>query len=190
MKLETIAEHTVCLDLLPECANILDLGCRGFQFTGALRMMGHEVYPVDMDYLGPEGYYQVAITNYVGFGDVYKNNDPQATRLNKRHDNQSDSSILTLTLERFSADVKVSFWDLIKIDIEGSEYEVIMSLTKPPAKQLSIEFHLHTGIYHMDAIQKMELHLGFLGYEPVQHEMTKQHGLGLNLWDSLWVLKP
>lgn len=188
MNLTTIAEHTVCLDLLPERANVLDLGCRGFQFTGALRMMGHEVYPVDMDYLGPEGYYQVAITNYVGFGDVYKNNDPQATRLNKRHDNQSDSSILTLTLERFSADVKVSLWDLIKMDVEGSEYEIIMSLKQPPAKSLSIEFHLHTGIYGVKEMAEMHDKLRDLGYTAVQHEMTRQHGLGLNFWDSLFIL--
>lgn len=178
-----IAEHSVDLSILPEKANVLDLGCRGFQFSGALKQMGHNVYSVDIDYLGPEGYYQVGIGATVGRCSIEKTKDPQATKKIKGHD------ILMLTIERFSKDVKVDFWDLIKMDIESSEYEVIMSLTEPPAKQLSIEFHLHTGIYHMDAVQKMELHLGFLGYNPVKHKMTSQHGCGMNYWDSLFILQ-
>jgi len=78
---------------------------------------------------------------------------------------------------------------VIKIDIEGSEYEVIMSLEKAPAKQLSIEFHLHTGVYGHYEMTMMEDKLKALGYYPAQHERTSEHGAGFNYWDSLWILK-
>lgn len=184
-----IAEHSVDLSILPEKANILDLGCRGFLFINELRRLGHTVYPVDCDYLQGQVYYNYAITNYNGFTDLYKSGDPQGTRINKRHEAQSDSSVQCFTLDRFSLMVGIEFWDLIKIDIEGSEYEVIMSLTEPPAKQLSIEFHLHTGIYGDAQVKEMEDKLLSLGYFPVKHDKTSQHGCGLNYWDSLFILQ-
>jgi hypothetical protein len=179
----TVAEHTYEETLLPERANILDLGCRGFLFSGKLKQMGHEVYPVDIDYLGPEGYFQVGIGGSIGRCSIKKGNDPQATQKVQGHD------VLMLTIDRFSRDVKVDFWDLIKIDIEGSEYEVIMSLTEPPAKQLSIEFHLHTKVYGDKEVKEMEDKLVSLGYYPAKHDKTSEHGCGLNYWDSLWILK-
>jgi len=179
----TIAEHTIEETLLPEKAKILDLGCRGFLFTGALRTMGHDVYAVDIDYLGPEGYFQVGIGSKVGRCSIRKGSDPQATQKVEGYD------ILMLTIERFSKDVDVDFWDLIKMDIEGSEYEVIMSLTEAPAKQISCEFHLHTKIYGDAQVKEMEDKLLSLGYFPVKHDKTSQHGMGFNYWDSLFILQ-
>lgn len=184
----TVAEHTFEETLLPEKANILDLGCRGFLFTNELQRLGHNVYPVDADKLFGS-YYQFAITNFNGYADLYKSNDPAATRLNKRHDYQSDSSVVTMTLQRFSDHVGVKLWDLIKIDIEGSEYEVIMSLTEPPAKQISVEFHCHTGIYGMREVKQMEDKLLSFGYYPAKHDKTQAHGMGFNYWDSLFILQ-
>jgi hypothetical protein len=188
-----IAEHSADLSLLPEKANILDIGCRGFLFSDELQRLGYKVYPVDCDLLLEafygKSFYHLAITDYDGFTDLYKTSDPQATRINRSHDTQSNTAVRCMTLKSFSESVEVDFWDLIKIDIEGAEYEVIMSLTEPPAKQLSIEFHLHTGIYHQKEMAEMEYKLVELGYEAVSHTMTSQHGCGYNYWDSLFILK-
>lgn len=178
-----IAEHSLDLSLLPEKANVLDLGCRGFLFTDELRRMGHGVYAIDIESLWPRQHFLCAIAGHTGKCSIQKSRDPQATRITEGQD------IPCYTLKDFSNMVKVDFWDVIKIDIEGSEYEVIMSLTEPPAKQISIEFHLHTGIYGDAQVKEMEDKLLSLGYFPVKHEKTKEHGLGLNYWDSLFILK-
>lgn len=178
-----IHEHSVRLDLLPEKANILDLGCRSFTWTNALRELGHKVTPVDIDDFPNETYYKVAITGKDGRVGIHRNNDPQATRV------KEGTELLSMTLETFSNSLGIEFWDLIKIDVEGSEYEIIMSLKKAPAKQLSIEFHLHTGIYTQKDMREMEDKLRSLGYEPADHRLTSAHGAGYNYWNSLFLLK-
>lgn len=189
----TIAEHSVDLSLLLkdpniEKVNILDLGCRGFLFHDALSEMGYFVHCVDADKLETKYrqiYWHLAVTNYNGYCEVIPDKDPQAFRIGKK----ADDGLRCVTLDVFSSWVQVDFWDIIKIDIEGSEYEVIMSLTEPPAKQLSIEFHLHTKIYGDAQVKEMEDKLLSLGYFPVKHDKTSQHGLGFNYWDSLFILQ-
>lgn len=181
----TVDEHTYEETLLPEKANILDLGCRGFLFANELVRLGHNVYPVDIDILEntPMKYYRFGIGQFDGQCSIEYSKDPQATRMTPGF------GIPMFTVAGLSKHLEVPFWDLIKMDIEGSEYEVIMSLTEPPAKQLSIEFHLHTKVYGYDQMKEMELKLVDLGYEAVGHKETSAHGMGLNYWDSLFILK-
>lgn len=184
MEIKIIHEHSVDLSLLPEKANILDLGCRGFKFTYYFANLLHNVYPVDIDLLHPAPpYYILGIGGSKGFCAVKKSNDPQATRMTEGFE------LPMHTIESFSKFVNVDFWDLIKMDIEGSEYDVIISLTEPLAKQLSIEFHLHTGIYGDKEMKEMEDKLLSLGYFPVKHDKYKAHGCPANYWDSLFILQ-
>lgn len=178
-----IHEHSVDLSLLPEKAKILDIGCRGFQFTDYMRELGHVVTPIDIDDFPDKTYYRVAITGQDGRVGIHRNNDPQATRVTEGNE------LLSMSLDTFLNSLGLEQVDLIKIDIEGAEYQVIMSLKKPPAKQLSIEFHLHTGIYGQCEMMLMEGKLKSLGYEFIKHELTEQHGAGYNYWDSLFLLK-
>ena len=190
--LETIAEHTVDISILPEKARILDIGCRGFIFANHMIRSGHSVYTVDADPLVScthDYHYNLAITDFNGYVKLIYSNDKQATRVKPSYDGLPDDCVPAMTLESFSKMVKVDLWDVIKIDVEGSELEIIRSLKKAPATQLSIEFHLHTGVYGITDVKMMEDKLTLLGYVPIVHDMTKQHGLGLNYWDSLWVLK-
>lgn len=180
----TIAEHTIDLSLLPPCAKVMDAGCRGFLFTDEMARMGHEVYPIDIDALTTYWqYFRMAISGYTGKCSVQKSKDPQATKMTAGFDVQC------YTIKDFSKLVDVPFWDLIKLDIEGAEYEVIMSLTEAPATQLSVEFHCHTGIYSDKEVKEMEDKLLSLGYFPVKHDKYPAHGLPKNYWDSLWVMK-
>ena len=184
---QVIAEHSVDLSRLPEKANILDLGCRGFAFTHAMREMGHHVVPIDIDRLHDgQAYYQCAISDHDGKVAVLKSKDPQATRIDPDH----EGSIPCYTLETLTGNFlnKNQIWDLIKIDIEGAEYEVIMSMDRPMAKQLSIEFHCHTGQINQQQMTEMENKLKNLGYEAVSHSQSQQHGAGWNYWDSLFIL--
>lgn len=183
-----IAEHSVNLSILRKEANILDLGCRNFHFTDYFDKRGDFVIPIDMDILKSDRpYMRFAVTNFNGTANIHRNSDPQATRIGLINTGETVTSI---TLDKLSEFCKVPYWDLIKVDIEGAEREVIMSLTKAPAKQLSIEFHLHTGAYSKFQMSLMEIKLRQLGYKAVSHELTSQHGAGLNFWDSLFIHQP
>lgn len=192
MKIERVAEHSFCPELMPEGAKVLDLGCLGFVFKNEMIRRGYWVYAVDIQYLEGGGYTRLGITDYDGVGLVLHNSDKQAATLSGRLKREGEDHIETVeceTLKTFSRKMDVEFWDLIKMDVEGSEKQIIMSLTEPPAKQLSIEFHLHTGIYDIQMVTKMRLKLFSLGYIAVQHELTEEHGCGLNFWDSVFVLQ-
>ena len=190
-KIETIAEHSLIPSLLPEKGFIIDAGCRNFQFRDAMKAMGHKVYAIDCDLLDDpcEEYYRFALSNKNGFANISRTNDPQATSITTV---DTGEVIECMTLEAFSQ-IRGPLhgrWDLIKLDIEGSEYEVIMAMEKAITRQLSVEFHMHTGVYDMKELEEMENHLHDLGYEFIQHKLSAQHGLGENYWDSLFLYNP
>lgn len=184
LDIQVIAEHSVAMNLLPKQAKVLDLGCRGFLFTDEMRRLGHNVLAVDIDKLDRDDYFQIAISNFVGRVGIKRSSDPQSTMI------MEGSEVMCMDLKMLMLTARVEFFDLIKIDIEGTEYEVIMSMDKPYCKQLSWEAHLHTGIYNEDKVIEMEEKLNSLGYVPAVHEKTEAHGMGLNFWDSLWILDP
>lgn len=183
MKVQTIHEHKVAEDLLPQTAIILDLGCRGFGFTDYFLQKGHQVEPVDIDDLPDlRKYHQVGIHGYNGRCDIDINADPQATKL------KAGGVLPCYTLESFIELLGYDMVDLVKIDVEGAELPIIQSLKKAPAKQLSIEFHLHTGAYKEEHVAAMVDKLTSLGYSTVSHEKTEAHGAGFNYWSSLFIL--
>lgn len=189
MNIEIIAEHSVATDLLPEGANILDLGCRGFLFTEAMRERGHHVFPVDIDHLDEgKAYYQLAVSDYDGMAGAKKTADPQATSIIKHQGGIPCYTLTTLTQKLLG---KYHRWDLIKIDIEGGETDIILDkhFNRKIATQLSIEFHMHT-VSSEGEVKQIVDKLASLGYKAVSHEKTNQHGAGMNYWDSLFVLEP
>ena len=189
MKLETIAERTICPQLLPEHAVILDVGARGLLFANELISRGHEVWTIDADDLEGLTHPNLAISDYDGYCYLKKSNDPQATMINERISESNHESVLVMTLKSFSRLVNIDFWDVIKLDVEGSEHDIIMSMEKPMATQLSVEFHLHTGIYGQRQVIEMEKKLESLGYTAVSHKKFRAHGCGENYWDSLFILE-
>ena len=179
----TIAGHTFDEGLLPKNATILDLGCRGFEFTDYFSP-NHFVIPIDADLLDePDRYFRCAIDGYNGRAGVKRADDKQATKI------VIGDEIECYTIQEFSRINDIGWFDLIKLDIEGSEYGAIMALDKPIATQLSIEFHLHTGAYGQYEMTLMEDKLKALGYVAVQHELTEEHCAGFNYWNSLFILK-
>lgn len=182
--IEVIAEHLIETSLLPEKAVIADLGCRNFLFTNEMRRKGYIVYAVDVDQIEGGEYMRAAISDFDGMCGFTQEADKQATKIDKL-----GTGIDCYTIETLMRVLNISFFDLVKYDIEGAEFESIMTLTKPIAKQLSIEFHLHTGVYTMHEVELMVDKLKGLGYEIASHEYTSQHGAGHNFWSSLFILK-
>lgn len=192
MNIQVIAEHSVCMDLLPPKANILDLGARGGQFANYFKELGHNVFSVDCDNLPGITHPNLAISDYDGIATIIKDKDPQATRIKRYREGMPSVNLVECwTLQKFSesVDVEVDGWDLIKFDIEGSEREVIHAMNYAPAKQISLEAHCHTNIYSKDEAELMMIKLQSLGYLIVHSPWTQQHGSGWNYWDILAILK-
>jgi hypothetical protein len=182
--IKTIHEHKVNTSLLPDKAIIMDIGCRGLLLTDHFRRRGHKVYAVDIDELDrPKDYERIGIANYHGLIGVEKTRDPQATHTKVGND------VECTTLHRYMQYHEIEMFDLIKIDVEGDERAIIKSLEVAPAKQISIEFHLHLNNYNLEDVEKIVNKLHKLGYKTASHELTNEHGAGLNYWSSLFILE-
>lgn len=175
--------------MLPNNGLIADLGCLNFIYTNEMRRLGHIVYPVDIQQMDGD-YYRIAITDYDGYGYVIYNNDKQATMFSQFDQKTARSErIKCRTLKSFMEDLQIEMFDLIKMDVESSEWQIVMSLDSPPARQVEIEFHLHTGAYFENDVNAMVSKLQSLGYIVADHQKTSQHGCGMNYWSSLFILK-
>lgn len=176
----TVHEHSYEETLLPgHAATILDLGCRGFEFTNHFRDLGHVVLAVDCDELPEINYLRRAITDKDGRSGIHRvDGNPLATSITE------GDEVPCMTLASLSEAHGVKHWDLIKMDIEGSEREVITSLTHPPATQLSIEFHVH--VYGVAVMEELVGKLTSLGYTTAKHLPTPNG----NYYDSVFILNP
>jgi len=86
---------------------------------------------------------------------------------------------------------RVAHWDVIKLDCEGSEYDVLLEWPGPVAEQITVEFHEHTGANARGGSVYDDI-LGHLSrwYEVIQHELSVRYCLPTpNYYDSLFVLK-
>lgn len=189
MNIQVIAEHSVDLDL-PSGGICIDAGCRGFQFSEAMRDLGCEVWAFDLeDMQAPTGieFKKMAISNYTGYG-VYKDTaDLQAKHL---INSGSGKPVSVVNLN----DVYNLIWsdnvDVLKLDVEGEEYMILSDPNfQPIPKQISVEFHMHCHRalheqYYDKCMENLLKH-----YVPVQHELTQAHGAGENYWDSLFIRK-
>ena len=168
-----VGEHTIDETLLPESPNILDLGCRGFDFE---KHFGG-VYSVDIDLLEGD-YYRLAISNKNGYVGIANTLDPQARHIIE------GNAIEAVTIEEFSKRVGVNHWDLIKIDIEGEEYNILKDSKHPLATQVSVEFHAHCGVQTKESLDELLIYLS--QYYTVHGAVWEsRHGAGYNYWDVL-----
>ncbi len=173
--IQEIQEHNIDLSLLPEGAKVLDLGCRGFLFTNALKDLGHDVYPVDIDDFPNQNYYKLAISDTEGTCSIVHTHDVNGKYITDGGD------LRKMTIDSFSKMVGVEKWDLIKIDIEGSEIGILNNSRHPLAKQVSVEFHAHC--VPSQTKESLDSILDALG------QYYDIHGAGFNYWSVLLIAK-
>lgn len=187
MKLTTVAGHTFDADRLVGLT-VLDAGCRGFEFANWFRTRGHEVLPLDPD---PEVWTsgcaagweksrtlgEVALSSavrpmsYVGAGEG-----------GHLVEYAGESRVKLVTIGELAR--SHGPFDVVKLDIEGSEYGVLLDWGAPYARQITVEFHEHMGwgrsVHGEDVYDRIETSLG-KWYTPLWKSE--------DLLDCLWVLR-
>jgi hypothetical protein len=183
-KIEVVAEHSVCLELLPQRAKVLDAGCRGFLFTNYLISMGHDVFAIDIDELKGGNYMRVGIGAKKDKMYVSNNPDPQGKQLTSVN---TGLQVTVLTLADFEIMAGQKF-DLIKLDIEGEEISILNTVQHPMAKQVSVEFHAHCTNQTKQSIDELLNRLQQF-YTIHNAVWESKHGAGFNYWDVLLIAK-
>jgi FkbM family methyltransferase len=201
MRIERLAEHSVDVDLLPEAPVVLDAGCRGFDFSHAVLDVRPNARIIAMD-PAPES---------------AGSDDPRITFLNEPlvglHQSSQmefvalpnpaacfvrelDSTTLagkcveTRTLLWLFSWFQIQKFDLVKLDVEGSEFGILETWPGPIATQISVEFHDHVDNRKYDEAYFNRLFLGSLAdYEVVQHELSEVSNARRGHWDSLFRLR-
>ena len=183
MTLESIDGHSLDVDLLTESCLVLDVGCRGFNFGNALRSRFRaNVYELDIDVLDTtQLYYRIGLSAYEGKGDVSNELDGHARRLIE------GEQVAVTTLQSFSRQVRVEDWAVIKLNCEGSEFDILQTLASPMAKQIVVSFHEHTVAQRGDiAIDKLLDRLR-QWYDVHNHIKESRYGCRSNYWDTLLI---
>jgi FkbM family methyltransferase len=187
--IKILGEHSIAVNLLTG-GICIDVGCRGFQFSEALRDLGCEVWAFDMEeFEAPAGinYRKMAVSDYTGFGVFKDTKDLQAKHLIKHGSGQPVSVI---SLNDAYGLIGSQHIDVLKLDVEGEEYHILSDPNfQPIPRQISIEFHMHChrALHDQYYDKRMENLLKY--YVPVKHELTQAHGAGWNYWDSLFIRK-
>lgn len=155
----TIDGHTFDESLL-QGGWIIDAGCRGFELHKQLLPMAlHRYYGMDIENLLTSGkenkppfsasFKHAALTNFNGetecylFGNGTGNFIKGINGVPGNTDERPVQTITvpTITLQDIYNEIGTDI-DLLKLDIEGAEYQVLENI-EPIPKQITVEFHQH-----------------------------------------------
>lgn len=190
--IETIQEHTIDTALLTG-GWVIDGGCRNWNFSIAMKEKNEKVYSIDIQPMTKpdliDVFNQKAL--WINNRKLYVNyvNDINGTFISHNRESKKTEEISTITLNEIYNEIGTDI-DCLKLDIEGSEYDILMDESfKPIPKQLSIEFHEHNFKFKHDkffnsCIEKISKY-----YVPVKFERVSAHGAGFNYWDTLFIRK-
>ena len=202
-----IAEHTIKEDIINKSGWALDLGCIGFNFSSGIKNYVDNVIGVDpnpsIQPIPGIHFENLAVIPIDSDQSIYYNTytDSQANSLLMPMNDicvfSGRTLVKTTTISKLMEKYGVKQFEVIKIDIEGGEYDLLNSLDFTISKQFSIEFHDFRNMnpYHPNNEEYYSMLFTKLKEycDVVQH--TKTHhpgfsiGMGFNYWDSLFVLK-
>lgn len=197
-----LAEHSIDVDLLPDAPRILDVGCRDFGFDRMileLRPMAKIIaidpdpvmeVPSDIILDGRIMFLRIALTASKDQRVWYQERGGEANAIVTGRLDAKTMQVPNLTMQQMLNE----FWpyyDVVKLDCEGSEFEILEQWPGKIAGQISVEFHDYTNWMKWDDRYFQKLFAGPLrDYQIVQHE---RFGIGpgndQGHWDSLLVLR-
>lgn len=199
--IKALSEHTIDVGLLPDNAIVLDAGCRGYGFAKQiLKERPHAtVIAVDADEdteVSPHPQIKLLTVAIVGkdsqkFAEYYAIDKGNANSLVFPRSNSELRTVACMTIQAIMRKFNIDHWDLIKLDIEGSEFDVFDNWPGPIADQVAVEFHDYFDKENKWNAEYFEnLLVGPLkDYEVVQNEYYPIGDKCFGHWDSLFKLK-
>lgn len=200
----TIGGHTFDETLLKDGC-VIDVGCRGFEFTKYF--IGRKVYAIDpdpdvfkdipeelMNLNPPIEALTMAISDFKGQTTFYRNGeatmirqldpDPTFQHIDKKYCNTCE----TITMEDLYK-ITGENVDVLKLDCEGAEYLILNESFRPVPKQITVEFHHHCvpkthNRYYRSIVERLSKH-----YTMHNDVWEQRHGCGYNFWDTLFIRK-
>jgi len=203
MNLKLVCGHTIA-ELPKKSGCVLDIGGHKLGFAGPMAIDGYKVFVIEPDKDTPlpkDPNIHLIRTALVSQGragqvcNLVKWSSGEGNHLDCLPGGVPESSSMQLTTTMSIAQIhnmfKVDVWDIVKMDCEGAEYDALLEWPGPIARQITIEFHEHTG-GHRDGKSVYPAILNHLGqwYDAVQHVAeVRYYCKKPNYWDSLFVLK-
>ena len=209
MNLVALASHTVDTDLLPEAPTVLDVGCRWFDFTVEIMAQRPAAKVIALDPAVDVAQYMetgkrpdavkflnVALVGSghslqwlahfsTGEGDFLT----PAPRTMPGWDIQPTwHEVECFTVSELMLMQAVKKFDLVKLDCEGSEFDVLERWPGPIATQISVEFHDWDKPHYRSETYYDQLWRKLPWYRVVQHKLSTQ-GTGCGHWDTLLTLR-
>ena len=201
----TIDFHSLDLEKLTPGGWIIDAGCRNFIFTRGWLNLGFKVFAMDADPTMPVpddltvrsdfrfccaaliGNQSAEVRFCMDEGDVARHViTPEMPQYR-----YPAVTVPALTISTVLEQLGVKSVEAVKLDVEGSEYEILKHWPGPVARQINVSYHEHThanprGWVTYDEIQ---VHLGqwydLFGFEKATRE-PKEHG---HYMDVTWILR-
>lgn len=201
-----VQEHSIEESLLDN-GYVIDAGCGvDFNFSTYMADRGMQVIGIDPNpaiTVSPPGVFfenkaLVAFKRdmkFTTFHDI-----DAATLLHNAKDvinpsGQCDVELITLP-EIFDK-YRITQLEVLKLDVEGSEYEILDNIDGPIAKQISVEFHDFRNFnphypnnerYYSELFKKLSQWYVIAKHTIEEHGGMPTH-LRMNYWDSLFILK-
>jgi FkbM family methyltransferase len=203
MNLQSLASHTIDIDLLPEEPIVLDVGCRWFDFTRGILALRPKASIIALDPSSDVQWemslplWQVHLMHaalvggdqmWTNFAEGIAGDGGGNFALDaEKHGDYKIRRVSALNIQGLMSELRINHFDAVKLDCEGSEFGILENWPGPIATQISVEFHDWTGPWQKHGCQEAIRALHYYGYKTVQHEFSKQ-GTGIGHWDSLFVL--
>ena len=205
MNLRNLSGHTVDVDRLPERPRVLDVGARGFDFSNDILNLRPKarIWALDPDpeIQRPDGlsarieFLNVALVHDERKESSYASYSTGEGNMLTNAPSYYDAKMLRvpcINIGELMVKLHVDHWDLVKLDCEGSEFDILANWPGPIANQISVEFHdghpEERGEHrHLRQLYYGSLWRHLIKYTVVQHPLFKQ-GAWYGHWDSLLVL--
>ena len=201
--IKRIDTHSFDETILTENGWILDIGCRGYALSNYFAEKNFRVIACDPDINIKPSPHQNIIYKRIGIvgTDVKESNyagwsTGEGNYITDKRPAHASAyyKIKCNTIKDLMEEYNIKEFEIIKMDCEGSEYDILMNLDQTCTKQISVEFHDFLGLnpyYPNNEEYYSKLRNKLSNFDFVIHAMTPmiKHNPLMNYWDSLFIRK-